>query len=302
MKSSKPRPTYWMGASTLTATIAQAEAMADTSTGDHYRFNRIDIEGATNFVANGINNDGVVTGYYLDSNSVAHGFVWREGEVETVDYPGASGTYLFEINNRGVAIGYCVEGALNHAVFYSVWERAWTALPDIPGYSQNQGYGINDAGVAVGDALSASASVAWSWDPAKRSYSFFSVPGSDESTTSPSGLNDQGQIVGFFSDAAGVHGFIKEHGTYTTIDAPGASYTFLNGINNRGVMQGQIYRSASTVHGFVVSSGGIFRTLNYPGPLMTSIVGINDHGDVCGAYWKTFGSNRAFIALTEKHR
>jgi hypothetical protein len=35
---------------------------------------------------------------------------------------------------------------------------------------------------------------------------------------------------------------------------------------------------------------------------MTSIVGINDHGDVCGAYWKTFGSNRAFIALTEKRR
>ncbi len=276
---------------------------ADISPSNHYQFIRIDIQGSINVVAHGINNDGVVTGYYLDSNSVAHGFVWRERRLETVDHPGASGTYLFGVNNRGAAIGYYVEGTANHAVIYSIWEHAWTALPDIPEYSQNQGYGINDASVAVGSAFSASASVAWSWDPTTLSYSFFNVPGAAESTTSPSGLNDQGQIAGYFADAAGAyHGFIKEYGTYTTIDAPGAAYTFLDGINSSGIIQGQISNAAFTAEGFAATSGGIFGIVNYPGPMMTAIVGINDRGDLCGAYWETFGSNTAFVALRGEHK
>jgi probable HAF family extracellular repeat protein len=280
-----------------TATPATATP-ADTSSKDHYRFISIDIHGSTNAVANGINNDGLVTGYYVDSNSVPHGFVWREGRVEKVDYPGASGTYLFGINNRGTAIGYYVEGTANHAVAYSVWEHTWTVLPDIPEYPQNQGYGINDEGEAVGNAFSSSASVAWIWDAEASSYSFFTVPGAAASTTSPSGLNDKGQIAGYFADASGAyHGFLKEYGTYTTIDVPGALWTFLDGIDNGGAVQGQIYNATYTAEGFVATSGGIFTIVNYPGPMMTAVVGINDRGDLCGGYWKTFGVNTAFVAM-----
>jgi len=251
---------------TLSTTASSLSHSAENTPTDHFKFIEIQIKGATSTNANGIANDGLVTGYYLDAKSIYHGFVWRDGRVETVDYPGASGTFLFGVNNRGLAIGYYIGGAVNHAVTYSIWSRTWTALPDIANYPLNQGYGINDSGIAVGNAFSSTASVAWIYDPATLSYSDFTVPGAAAYTTSPSGLNDKGQIAGYFADAS-------------------------------GVIQGQIYNAAFFAEGFTATSGGLFDIVNYPGPMMTAIVGINDHGDLCGSYWQTFGINTAFVAF-----
>lgn len=278
-----------------------AEAASDTQARDQYRFITIEIKDSSNAVANDINDDGLVTGYYQDSSSHYHGFVWRDGAFETVDYPGATNTLLFGVNNRGVAIGYYGDTATQHTVTYSVESRTWKSLPDIRGYSQNDGYGINDEGIAVGNAFEGTTSVAWIWDASTLSYSFFAVPGSAQYTTSPSNLNDKRQIAGYFADASGVyHGFLKEYGTYTVINFPGAQETFLDGINNRGIIQGQIYDSAWTAEGFLATPGGRFAIVNYPGPEMTAIVGINDRGDLCGGYWETFGFGHAFIALRSK--
>ena len=49
-----------------------------------------------------------------------HGFVWQNGALQTVDYPGAVYTYLFGVNNQGVAIGLYGDGTMEHAVMYSV--------------------------------------------------------------------------------------------------------------------------------------------------------------------------------------
>ena len=96
------------------------------------------------------------------------------------------------------------------------------------------------------------------------------------------------------------HGFLKEYGTYTIIDVPGAVETFLDGLNNSGVIQGQIYNAAFAAEGFVATSGGLFTIVNYPNAPNTALVGINNRGDVSGAYWETFGVNTAFIALRSK--
>jgi hypothetical protein len=95
------------------------------------------------------------------------------------------------------------------------------------------------------------------------------------------------------------HGFLKEYGTYTTIDVPGATETFPDGINNLGTIEGQWDNADYTAQGFLITSAGHFVNLDHPGPEMTAIVGINDRGDVCGGYWE--GPNptnvKAFIAL-----
>jgi hypothetical protein len=193
------------------------------------------------------------------------------------------------VSNKDVAIGYHADSNAQHAATYSIRDKTWTTLPDIPDYPNNEGYGINDYGVAVGVAFDASfsTSVAWIWDPDTHSYSFFTVPGAFQYTTSPSSLNDKGQVAGYFLDQSGqaYHGFLKEYGTYTIIDMPGAPDTYPDGINNEGVIQGQMFDATFIAHGFLGTPGGRFTTVDYPGPKQTAIVGINHRGDLCGAYW-----------------
>jgi len=294
------RPPNRSLAAPLASSAATSQDCAD------YNFITLDVYGSTNAVADGINDDGLVSGYYEDSSSVYHGFVWRDGVLTKVDHPGAGYTKLYSLNNRDVVIGLYgnSSGTKEHTVTYSAQSRTWTELPDIAGYPYNEGYGINDEGVAVGNAFTSSgSSVAWIWDPTARSYSFFTVPGAAEYTTSPSGLNDKGQVAGYFADASGAyHGFLKEYGTYTTIDVPGASYTFLDGLNNSGIIQGQIYDAAGAAEGVVATSGGVFTIVNYPDAANTAVVSINDHGDVSGSYWETFGLNTAFVAIRSDRR
>jgi probable HAF family extracellular repeat protein len=58
--------------------------------------------------------------------------------------------------------------------------------------------------------------------------------------TRAQGINDQGQIVGFYVDSSGAtHGFLYSGGAYTTLDDPlGTGGTFAQGINDQGQIVG----------------------------------------------------------------
>ena len=271
----------------------------------NYNFITIGPESSPYAVADGINNAGLVTGYYQDTNSVFHGFVWRNGEFKTVNYPGAAYTLLYGVNDRDVANGYYNDGTADHVVTYAVRSGAWGKLPDIPGYPLNEGYGINDAGFAVGNAFSSSstAAVAWEWDPFKRSYSYLAVPGAAEYSTSPSGLNNFNQVAGYYVDAdMNYHGFIEQRGNYTIYNAPGATETYPDGINDWGLLQGQWDDASYNAHGFLATTTGYFQSVDYPGSAATAIDGINDKLAICGAYSQSpdfSGPVMAFVAVPE---
>lgn len=61
---------------------------------------QIDYPGSTQTVCLAINDLGEITGYYLDTNNVAHGFITKNGTFRTVPFPDAVG-----INNRGSFVG-----------------------------------------------------------------------------------------------------------------------------------------------------------------------------------------------------
>ena len=78
-------------------------------------------------------------------------------------------------------------------------------------------------------------------------------------STSPFGCNDEGEIVGSFTDSNGnVHGFIFAGGRFFQFDAPGSSQTpafgvmgtFINGVNDRGDIVG-FFSDGTKVNGFV---------------------------------------------------
>ncbi|MBZ5599151.1 MAG: hypothetical protein LAN83_12605 [Acidobacteriia bacterium] len=71
-------------------------------------------------------------------------------------------------------------------------------------------------------------------------------------------------------------------GTYTQIDVPGATATFVEGIDTAGDVVGYYADSSSTYHGFLLSSG-TYTTIDPPGSTHTIAVGINDEGQIVGS-------------------
>ncbi|MBV8279249.1 MAG: hypothetical protein JO170_28850, partial [Verrucomicrobia bacterium] len=65
-----------------------------------------------------------------------------------------------------------------------------------------------------------------------------SVPGA--AITEALGLNNLGQVVGFYQDASSSNpqGFIYSGGVFRTVNDPGAIQTTINGINNFGQIVG----------------------------------------------------------------
>ncbi len=296
------------------AGIAQTQLATAIPPFGKYLFVNINIPNSTYVQPNGINNAGLVTGYYTDASNNTHGFVWQNGVVQTLDYPGATATYLSGTNNRGVLIGYYVDASNTvHAITYSVTSSGWAMLPDIPDYPGIQPGGINDDGVAVGYAGGFPfGQVAWIWHPDSQSYSFFTEPAAAESSTLPAAVNDKREVVGRFQTVPGNdHGFLREgcreanledteeNSAFRNIDVPGGFDTQPTGINNRGMIAGWFFDANFDEFGFVRTRGGTFTAVNDPGfDDGTQINGINDRGALCGvAYSAT--SYQAFIAYPQ---
>jgi hypothetical protein len=72
-------------------------------------------------------------------------------------------------------------------------------------------------------------------------------------------------------------------GSFTFIDAPGATATFVEGgINNSGDIVGD-FDDVTGTHGFLLS-GGIFTIIDVPGAKASFAIGINDFDEIVGAF------------------
>jgi probable HAF family extracellular repeat protein len=126
---------------------------------------------------------------------------------------------------------------------------------------------------------------------AQPSYSFttLDVPGPFFFSPSAQGINDSGQIVGSYQDAAGnEHGLLLDQGSYTTLDVPGSKGTTATGINASGQIVGQYQDAAYKVHGFLLDQGS-YTTLDVPGATYTQATGINASGQIVGYYGDPVG-------------
>jgi probable HAF family extracellular repeat protein len=97
------------------------------------------------------------------------------------------------------------------------------------------------------------------------------------------GINDPGQVVGYFYDSTGTHGFSKTGSSFTTLNYPGGPLpTFAEGINNKGDVVGS-YSDMSHNHGFLYS-GGVYTAINDPSATDTLAQGINNKDQIVGFY------------------
>ena len=139
---------------------------------------------------------------------------------------------------------------------------------------------------AVGIALCLPRS-ATAQSTARYTYTIIDVPGAAH--TYASGINNAGQIVGYYLGTAGgiegYHGFLYSDGKFTTIDPPNAQSTYgtyAYGINDAGAIVG-VYAKSGGIYGFL-DSGGKFTSLNASEGSydFTYSRGINNIGQIVG--------------------
>src|SRR5262249_49526852 len=110
-------------------------------------FRSIDIPGATQTHANGINPRGDIVGLYTDAGGVQHGFLQSGPEISTIDFPGATLTTAGGISPSGDVVGHQVSGGVRHG--YLLGGGEFTAI-DFPGASLTNANAINPRGDVVG--------------------------------------------------------------------------------------------------------------------------------------------------------
>jgi uncharacterized membrane protein len=251
-----------------------SQAMAQPS----YLYTTFDVPGATDTFALGINDSGLIVGYYLlDTGgpvSEVHGFMLDDqGNYTTLDAPGAALTVAIGINASGQIVGAYGYADLTDHGFLLDDQGSYTTL-DAPGSTYSEAYGINASGQIVGYYLD----VAFNRHGFlldSGSYTTLDVPGTN--LTEAFGINASGQIVGIHDDE---HGFLLDQGSYTTLDVSGAIRTEANGINDLGQIVGRYYVGPQA---FLLDQGS-YTTLNVFGAMSASASGINNSGQIVGFY------------------
>jgi probable HAF family extracellular repeat protein len=148
----------------------------------------------------GINDAGVIVGFAatsLDSflNNVGlHGFLWRHGRYEQMDYPGSIGTACSAINDEGQIVGWYVDASQNTHGFLLDEDRFRTL--DVPGAGSTFALGINNRGEIVGRYVDA-AQVQHGFLLSRGAYVTVDFPG--QTGNELYGINDSGEMVGNYN-------------------------------------------------------------------------------------------------------
>lgn len=207
-----------------------------------------------------MNRDGEITGGFANSSIGPYGFAlantYRLTEIRCA--PDVLGTEPQAINNDGEITGF---GSLILKRIPLPGSPFETLVTKLIGFFRNQ----------------------------KGRCTILDVPGA--TLTEAVGVNDHGQVVGDYRDAAGkFHGFVWEAGLFQTLDVPfpDTRLTAPTGINNVGQIVGFYFDNNVTsafpnghAHGFL-SDKGIFTSLDVPDATATLPVDINDHGQIVG--------------------
>ena len=258
----------------------------------------------------GINNSGLIAGYF-GSGAILHpnqGYTYSGGVFTPTNFPGSTQTQVTGLNNNGTLVGFWRRptGVGNDAnfgfyeqsgVFHAVVDPSTTSTPTV-----NQLLGVNDSNVAVG----------FYNDAANNAHGYtynittgtFSSPINDPHgvSTTAAGINNAGDIVGFYSTVTGgpANGFLDVGGTFTTLDAPGSTSTMLLGVNNKGLIVGTDTDAAGNMHGVIYNElTNSWTVLDAFGinTNFTTFNGVNDLGQIVGFYTTDLGQGNTIGLL-----
>ncbi|MDQ6704336.1 MAG: PEP-CTERM sorting domain-containing protein [Acidobacteriota bacterium] len=250
-----------------------------------FTYSNITVPGSIFTEATGVSSNQIVGDYYANDR-IVHGFVFGATGFQTIDYPGASLTEPFGINDAGTIAGYAhtvstfgfVEGGGNFNAY------------SVPGSLITQVYGLNSNGDIVGHYLASDGS-GHGFELRGGRLTTIDYPGAQD--TDAFGINSRGQIVGTYVDTTGRHGFLFDGMHFARVDFPQSTGTQLAGINNQGQIVGSYIANSGMTFGLFLNGGpsGMFSTLSVPGSIFSTALGVNDSGSVVGYYTDVSGAD-----------
>lgn len=227
------------------------------------------------------NNFPTTVGFWVDGNDNNFGFVKQGSTFTTVTNPstpaGAAFNQLLGVNNNNVAVGFYADANGNFQAYsYNIAGTTFAAitLPSNFNAMMTTATGINDAGVISGFYVDTAGNTHGFLDNGG-TFSSFDDPAGAGTNTSFFGINNNGQVVGSFTDANDVNNGLLYNilsNTWTTLNDPNASATpafdvtgtIINGVNDRGQVVG-FYSDGTNVNGFLATPAPEPSSLGFAG-------------------------------------
>ena len=279
-----------------------------------------------------INPAGVIAGYYVGFDNVAHAYVRTpDGWFTSFDGPGvplsaptgplsppspwantsAPGTYAAAINALGAVAGYYIDANYVAHGYVRTPDGRFTSF-DVPHAGKAAGQGtlstnINLEGTIAGsyvDADNASHAFLRTRDGA---IAEFDVPGSSGTWLGwAQCISTTGAINGTYADAAGVdHGFVRyPNGEMTTFEVAASGLGAGQGtntwsINAAGATAGAFVDAGNAYHGLVRNAAGKITIFDVQGAVNTTVENIGPTGVAVGDYKDANSAHHGFMRSSQ---
>jgi hypothetical protein len=309
-----------LAASTLAAPWA-GTAQAAPARPTVYQFATLDnSHGPTFNELLGINNEGVIAGYFGSGTqfNANMGYLlgppYGQRDYRNENFPKSVQTQATGLNDKGVTVGFFstqnnASNVNNNFGWYAAGGHFHevnfpTGTPDKPPVDRL--LGVNNHDIAVGFFTNAAhINRGYTYNITKKIFTRVLPPGA--TNTNPGGsltataINNNGNVAGFYIDSrrhtdaflAGVHG------SFRTLDYPGATATQALGVNDHDEVVGAYTDgsgSTATTHGFTWTQASGFATIDDPYGTGTTINGVNNAGDLVGFYVDGDGFTHGMLA------
>ncbi len=271
----------------------------------------------------GINNEGVIAGYFgsgaagTPNKGYTLGPDYDQDNYRNENFPGSVQTQVTGINDRGVTVGFWADAnnanmVNNNFGFVDVNGHFTNVVDPLAkgadaGMTVEQLLGVNDHEKAVGFWTDAGGNNhGFTYDIKSGDFGEVNVKGF--TSTTAAAINDKGDIAGFVSNGANDEGFIREGNKVELLAGPkGAVSVMALGINNSDQVVGSFTDATGATHGFLYDEKSkAYTTIDDPngvkGPTaMTVVNGLNDKGQLVGFYLDANGNTDGMLIQLHHH-